>query len=81
MQVENSEDGNKINEKIAENVDQVHQEVVLAHPYLNIEGLHVYHHVDGESPADRDTVAQSKSDQRAHKEAPLFLELSWLEDA
>ena len=81
MQVENGEDGNEIDEEIASNVDQVDQEVVLAHPYLNVEGLQVDHDIDGDRSANRNNVAQSERDQRAFQESPLIFELGWLENA
>ena len=68
-------------EEVADNVDQVDQEVVLAHPLLDVESLHVDHDIDGERPANREQVAQSERDQRALQESPLVLELSRLENA
>ena len=80
MQVENGEDGNEIDEEVADNVDQVHQEVVLAHPLLYLESLNVDHDIDGERPANREQVAQSECDQRALQKSPLAFELGWLEN-
>ena len=81
VQVENGADGNEIDEEVADNVDQVDQEVVLAHPYLDVKGLYVNHNVDGERPPNHGTVAQSERDQRALQESPLVLELGRLENA
>ena len=82
VQVENGADGNEIDEDVADNVDQVDQEVVLAHPLFDLEMLHVVDHdMDGERPANREQVAQSERDQRALQEPPLVLELGRLENA
>ena len=81
VQVENGADRNEIDEKVADNVDQVDQEVVLAHPYLDVKGRYVNHNVDGERPPNHGTVAQSERDQRALQEPPLALKLGWLENS
>lgn len=78
---EDRKDGNYIDPNVSKEIDQVDQEVIVAHPQLDLERSVMNHIVDGKRATKCDTIANRERNQRAFEETSLSLELSLPKDA